>query len=209
MNVFSDEEGTIAVRIARRVIESTIRNENPGDIDVPKSFKDNGGVFTTILKFPSGDLRGCIGYSEPVMPIISAIVRSAKSAATRDIRFQPLRVDELDNVIFSVSLLTKPTRLLYDKAEDLPSLVTVGKHGLIIKKNGSGGLLLPQVPVEQDWNSEVFLNQTCVKAGLPHKTWRTKKVSIFTFTAEVFEETEPHGSVVRAMCKKYLGFIQN
>lgn len=197
MNVFSNEEGEIAVRIARRVIESAIHNNNPGKMNIPRSFREYSGVFTTITKYPSGDLRGCIGYSEPVMPIVSAIVRSAKSAATRDTRFHPLHAEELEKVIISVSLLTKPSRILYDEPEELPFLVEVGKHGLIVKKNSRGGLLLPQVPVEQGWDSEVFLNQVCVKAGLPHKSWRSGKVELYTFTAEVFEETEPHGPVVR------------
>ncbi len=197
MKSFSDEEGELAVRIARKVVESAAKKKNPGEIDIPPTFKEFGGVFTTLSKFPSGNLRGCIGFSEPVMPILSAIIRSAQSAALKDTRFRPVHVDELDTITISVSLLTKPTRVLYDDQKELPKLIEVGKHGLILKRNGAGGLLLPQVPVEQGWNSEVFLNQVCVKAGLPHKTWKTKKVDIFTFTAEVFEETEPHGPIVR------------
>lgn len=197
MYVYSDDEGKLAVEIARRVIEAAIRNENPGDIEIPPAFKDNGGVFTTISRFPDGNLRGCIGYSEPVMPIIRAIIRSAKSAATQDTRFKPVHAEELPKLIISVSILTKPSRLLYDQPTDLPSIVEVGKHGLIVKKDGKAGLLLPQVPVEQGWSSEVFLNQVCVKAGLPYKTWRTNKADLFTFTAEVFEEMEPNGAVIR------------
>lgn len=197
MNVFSDEEGQIAVNIARRVIDSAVRNENPGVIEILTSLKDHGGVFTTISKYPSNNLRSCIGYSEPVMPIISAIIRSAKSAASRDMRFRPVREDELNNIVISVSLLTKPSRLLYDDPSDLPHLVKIGTHGLIIRKGEKAGLLLPQVPIEQGWDSEVFLNQVCVKAGLPYKTWKAGKADLFTFTAEVFEEEEPRGTVVR------------
>ncbi len=197
MYVFSDEEGKIAVRIARRVIEATVMRESPGEIDIPSSFKDNGGVFTTLERYPSGELRGCIGYSEPVLSIVSAIVRSAKSAALRDTRFQPLHEDELGKIIVSVSLLTKPEHILFDDPKELPRLIEIGKHGLIVKNSRTAGLLLPQVPVEQGWNSEVFLNQVCVKAGLQHKSWRTKKVELFTFTAEVFEELMPKGKVVR------------
>ena len=197
MYVFSDEEGEIAVQIARRVIEAAVRKENPGEIDIPASFKDNGGVFTTIERYPSGELRGCIGYSEPILSIVSAIVRSAKSAALKDTRFKPMHEDELGKIIVSVSLLTKPEHILFDDPKELPRLIEIGKHGVIVKNDRAAGLLLPQVPVEQGWNSEVFLNQVCVKAGLPHKIWRTNKVELFTFTAEVFEELMPGGKVVR------------
>lgn len=197
MNVFSDEEGAIAVQIARRVIEAAVLSENPGEIDIPKSFKDNGGVFTTINRYPSGDLRGCIGYSEPILPIVSAIVRTAKSAALKDTRFRPLHEDELKKITVSVSFLTKPEHILYDDPKELPGLVNIGKHGLIVKNERASGLLLPQVPVEQGWDSEVFLNQVCVKAGLPHKIWRSRKVDLYTFTAEVFEELMPNGKIVR------------
>jgi len=197
MHVFSDEEGETAVRIARKTIAKVIHGENPGEMDVPESFRENGGVFTTITRYPSGSLRGCIGYSEPVMPIISAIIRSARSAATKDFRFLPVKPDEIETIIVSVSLLTKPVRVVFDKPEDLPELIEIGKHGLIVKKNHVTGLLLPQVPVEQGWDSKVFLNQVCVKAGMPYKSWKNKKVELYTFTAEVFEETEPNGPVAR------------
>ena len=197
MNVFSAQEGTIAVKAARREIESTVLDEDPGEMDIPESLREPGGVFTTIRRYPTGGLRGCIGYSEPVMPMITAIIRSAKAAAISDFRFSPVRPEELDRIVISVSLLTRPTQLKYDGPDELPRLVKVGKHGLIVQKGGANGLLLPQVPVELGWNSYEFLNQTCVKAGLPPGCWIDKKTNIFVFTAEVFEEMTPKGKVVR------------
>lgn len=197
MHMFSDDEGKLAVEIARRVIEAAVRNEKAGEIEIPQNFKDDGGVFTTITRYPEGELRGCIGYSEPVMPIVSAIIRSARSAATRDLRFRPVKSEELDTLVISVSLLTRPTRLMYSDPRDLPSLIKVGRHGLIAKKDRKAGLLLPQVPVEQGWDAEVFLNQVCVKAGLPYRSWKNGNVELHLFTAEVFEEEEPRGAVVR------------
>lgn len=196
-HVFNDSEGETAVRIARKVITAAVNGENAGEMDIPDSFRDNGGVFTTITRHETGNLRGCIGYSEPILPIISAIIRSSKAAAMSDLRFVPVKQSELDKILISVSLLTKPTRLLFEDPEEIPDLITIGKHGLIVKKGKSAGLLLPQVPVENDWDPVIFLNQTCVKAGIPYKSWRTGKVDILTFTAEVFTETEPNGSIVR------------
>ena len=47
------------------------------------------------------------------------------------------------------------------------------------------GLLLPQVPMEHDWDRETFLGQTCRKAGLPMDAWRNGAI-VEAFTAEVF-----------------------
>ena len=67
-----------------------------------------------------------------------------------------------------------------------PALVEVGRHGLLIRRGGHSGLLLPQVPVEWGWNRETFLDQTCVKAGLPPGTWKRPDASLYWFEAEVF-----------------------
>ena len=47
----------------------------------------------------------------------------------------------------------------------------------------------PQVPVEWGWDRDEFLNQTCVKAGLPPDAWR-RGADIYAFAAEVFGEKE-------------------
>lgn len=197
MKVFSLEEGTLAVQIARKVIEAAIMKEEPGEIDIPDSFREHGGIFTTISTYPAKNLRGCIGYPQPVMPIYKAIVESAVAAATKDHRFPRLVPLELNRIILEVSLLTKPSPIKNTDPTSYPRLVSVGKHGLIVKKKGRSGLLLPQVPVELGWNSYEFLNQTCVKAGLPAKTWMDRTTEVLTFTAEVFEEMSPGGTVKR------------
>jgi uncharacterized protein (TIGR00296 family) len=63
--------------------------------------------------------------------------------------------------------------------------VEVGRHGLVICLGARRGLLLPQVPVEYDWDRETFLEQTCRKAGLPLDAWQ-KGATLEAFTAEVF-----------------------
>ena len=88
-------------------------------------------------------------------------------------------------------------KLRISNREDLPRMIEVGKHGLIVQKDKKAGLLLPQVPVELGWNSYEFLNQTCIKAGLPAKSWLEQNTDMFTFTAEVFDEMSPGGKIVR------------
>ena len=68
-----------------------------------------------------------------------------------------------------------------------PEDVVVGKHGLLVQQGGRRGLLLPQVPVEWEWDRETFLAQTCLKAGLAPDAW-TRGAELQVFTAEVFGE---------------------
>jgi uncharacterized protein (TIGR00296 family) len=77
------------------------------------------------------------------------------------------------------------------------NVVKVGTHGLIVEQGRFKGLLLPQVPVEQNWNVEKFLSHTCMKAGLFADAWLDPKTRIFSFTGDVFGEEKPRGKVTR------------
>jgi MEMO1 family protein len=135
------------------------------------------GAFVTLKKH--GELRGCIGYIEPVLPLYDAIIRVAIYAATQDQRFPPVTRAELEELDFEISVLTTPEKI------DSPARVEVGRHGLVISQGENRGLLLPQVAVENGWNRETFLNQACIKAGLPPDAWK-KGAEIATFEAIVF-----------------------
>ena len=137
------------------------------------------GLFVTLKK--SGALRGCIGFIEPVMPLARGVVEAAIYAAVRDARFEPVSKDELKSLDYEISVLTP--------LEDMPdpNLVKVGRDGLVIEMNGRKGLLLPQVPVENHWDRETFLEQTCLTAGLPPDAWK-KGAKLRSFEALVFHE---------------------
>ena len=195
--MFSDDEGEAAVRIARAVVEAHVRRESAPDFLAPDAFDRNGGVFVTLTTYPDDDLRGCIGYPEPAAPLIQALTDSAKSAASRDPRFPPVARDELDRIRVEVSLLTPPEEMRADAPPDLSGEVSVGEDGLIVERNGTRGLLLPQVPVEWGWGAEEFLCQTCMKAGLGPDAWLMPGTKVFRFRAEVFSETKPRGDIVR------------
>lgn len=135
------------------------------------------GAFVTLKK--GGELRGCIGYIEPMFPLYETVIRVAIYAATEDQRFPPVTREELGDLEYEISVLTTPERI------DSPSRVEIGRHGLIISQAGHRGLLLPQVAVENGWNRETFLSQACVKAGLPQDAWK-KGAEISTFEAIVF-----------------------
>jgi AmmeMemoRadiSam system protein A len=128
-----------------------------------------------------GELRGCIGYIEPVLPLGQAVIRTAIYAATEDPRFPPVTPAELEDLRVEISVLT-PAREIAD-----PRLVQVGTHGLIVEKDGAKGVLLPQVPREFGWSREEFLDQVCLKAGLPRDAWK-RGARLSVFEAIVFHE---------------------
>jgi AmmeMemoRadiSam system protein B/AmmeMemoRadiSam system protein A len=135
------------------------------------------GVFVTLKKH--GQLRGCIGFIEPFLPLHQAVMQASVYAACRDSRFLPVNPGELDDLKVEISVLSPLTKI------DNPNRVTVGRHGLVIDKDNKRGLLLPQVAVENNWNRETFLEQVCRKAGLPANAWRSG-ADLFVFEAIVF-----------------------
>jgi uncharacterized protein (TIGR00296 family) len=195
--MFSDEDGIYAVKKARETIEKRLSNRKADISDAKGPFLKNCGVFVTLNTYPAHKLRGCIGYPEPVQPLINSLVDSAISAATRDPRFSPVKAGELSKIVMEVSLLTPPEKIKAKKVTEILEEVVVGRDGLIIEKSPFRGLLLPQVPVEHNWETEEFLEHTCMKAGLPVDTWLEKGTNIYKFRAEIFSEVEPGGKIVR------------
>jgi AmmeMemoRadiSam system protein A len=136
------------------------------------------GAFTSL--YLQGELRGCVGYVLATCPVYRAVAETARAAAFEDTRFYPVTPEEEPDLHVELSILSPPHTI---SAED----VEVGRHGLLISLHGSRGLLLPQVPVEHNWDRKTFLEQTCRKAGLPLDAWQ-KGATIEAFTAEVFGE---------------------
>jgi len=193
--MFTLEDGSAAVRYARAVIERGLGRK---DVRIPHrrdSFDVPSGVFVTLNTHPGKDLRGCIGYSEPVLPLGDAIEEVAIASATRDPRFPKVRLEEMGRICIDVTLLTPPERIPYKDVQELVSMVKIGRDGLIARKGQRSGLLLPQVPVEYGWGAEEFLSHTCMKAGLHPDEWRRGEVDFWRFSGSVFGEVEPGGDV--------------
>ena len=180
------EEGRLAVRLARQALigytEKKVIIEPQG---LPSVFEEKQGVFVTLHE--DGDLRGCIGYPQPIMPLGKAIVDSAINACSRDPRFPCVRPGELKRIELEVTILTKPDPYTAPK-KTLPDLVQVGRDGLIVSKGPLSGLLLPQVALECGFDSLEFLSQTCVKAGLPPDAWLDEDTEVQHFQAQIFAE---------------------
>ncbi len=185
MNLLSEDEGRRALRLARGTLDHVIGNQAKPEMVLTPVFSEKRGVFVTLTI--EGDLRGCIGFPYPVMPLGDAIAEAATAAALQDPRFLPVKKRELATIRLEVTVLTVP--VVMDGAPmDRPAKVIVGKHGLIIKGRGRSGLLLPQVATEYGWNATEFLDHTCIKAGFPGRCWDTQGVEVLTFEGQIFTE---------------------
>jgi uncharacterized protein (TIGR00296 family) len=192
------DEGKFLVELARNAVKEylTTGKHLKAPQNTPKLF-EQCGVFVTINKVKQGEkqLRGCIGYPYPTLPLVEAVIESAVDAATQDPRFYPLSLNELSDVVFEVSVLTPPEAITVKKPDEYVTKIKVGEDGLIVEKGVFKGLLLPQVPVEWEWDEEEFLCQCCIKAGLPPDSWLTKGTKIYKFQAIIFEEEKPQGKI--------------
>lgn len=188
------EDGTKAVQFARHIIHDHLQQKKPSSSELGGSFHEKQGAFVTLHTFPDHDLRGCIGIPLPVMSLQDAIIQSAQSV-TKDPRFPPLTENELDAIIVEVSVLTKPKRIIVQEPRDYPTHITIGQDGLLVEQGFRTGLLLPQVPVEQAWDTEQYLAYACIKAGLPPDAWFDKSTKISKFQGQIFTEITPHGTI--------------
>jgi MEMO1 family protein len=177
------EEKCTLMSIARTTVECVVKGDKVPKFDAQsKDLLENRGAFVTLHKH--GDLRGCIGYIVGIKPLYLTVREVAESAALRDPRFDPVRPSELKDLQYEISALSVP-RLITDVNE-----ITVGVHGIIIRKGYHQGLLLPQVATEYGWDRATFLRQTCRKAGLPPEAWKDPDTEIEIFSAEVFGEKD-------------------
>ncbi len=173
------------LKLARDTVEEYVRSgqslkPEAAGIDLTPGVETPSGVFVSL--HCKGKLRGCIGYIEGVRPLYLAVMENAVSAAARDPRFSPVKENELENIDIEISVMTPL------EAIDDPRQVEVGRHGVVIEKGASRGVLLPQVAVEQGWDREQFLEGVCRKAGLARDAWKESTLRIFG--AQVFGEKE-------------------
>ncbi len=197
---YTDEEGTLAVQIAREALEAFVERRAMRSFVVPPRFEEKAGSFVTLshhgVEDPYEKLRACIGYPEPFFPLLKAIIKSAEGAA-EDPRFPAVRADELSNILVEVSLLTPPEPIDVKKQRDLPKHIELGVDGIVVAQGPNRGLFLPQVATEHHMDAETYLSECCMKAGLMPDAWLEDSTRVKKFQSEIFEEVEPRGAVVR------------
>lgn len=177
--LLTGEQQQLLLRLARESIYTALTERRmPTPPEVDEGLRQPLGVFVTLTR--DGNLRGCIGFPEPVYPLCEAVMQGGVAAALQDPRFPPVTLSELEHLSIEISVLSPLSPIV-------PDAVVVGTHGLVIEKGSARGLLLPQVPVEWGWDRTAYLTNLCRKAGLPIDAWRSG-AKLFGFTAEVFAE---------------------
>jgi MEMO1 family protein len=176
----SSQQQESLLSLARSAIADHLSG-GPGPTAAPTdpALQRRSGAFVTLKQ--NGELRGCIGHMRADQPLDQAVREMAVAAAFSDPRFPALTLKELDKTRLEISVLS-PLRRITDTAE-----IQVGTHGLMLHQGGAQGVLLPQVPVEEGWNRDQYLENLCSKAGLFPGCWR-QGAALYTFTAEVFGE---------------------
>ena len=194
----SDDDGQILVKMARNAVTEYLQNNTRiNNKEFNSRFNIDSGIFVTITK--ENSLRGCIGYPLPIKKLSNAVIDSAIAAATEDPRFSPINPNELNNLIFEITVLTPPIEINVEKYEDYLSIIKVGRDGLIVENKQCSGLLLPQVPKEYGWDIEEFLAHTSEKAGLEKNAWKDQDTKGSRFEGIIFKEESPNGKIVRGI----------
>jgi AmmeMemoRadiSam system protein A len=188
--IISPEEQKLLLAEARESIAAKLEGRRPVYARPPElaGAVKNG---SSVLVKPCGafvtlhmgkKLRGCIGRMTAGAPLEETVQLMALEAAFGDPRFSPLQPGEFESCHIEISVLSP-----MERCAD-PGSVKVGVHGLYLVRGGRAGVLLPQVPVEQGWDLDEYLDYICVKAGLPAGSYQAPDAELYTFTAIVFCE---------------------
>jgi hypothetical protein len=187
------------VSIARKTIEDFFKTGKL-KIKLDKKFQDKRGVFVTIHSYPDNELRGCVGFTTPEYSLYEAVQKASIEAAFHDNRFLPLTEDELDKVVFEVSILSLP-EVLNGTPDKRIEKIEKDKDGLIIEYGIRKGLFLPQV-WEDIQDKKQFLEALCWKAGLTPDYVFDKNTKLYKFNVKAFKEVEPKGKIIEIGFKK-------
>ena len=193
-------EGIMLVQEARRAASAHISGMPKKFLLDAKKFLPTRGIFVTISKYPSHELRGCIGFIDSPLPLFQSVVEASIAASSQDSRFEPIGAGELESCVFEVSVLTPPKPLRGSLEQKIKS-IKIGRDGLILQYGSACALLLPQVAVEWNFSQKEFLEALCEKAGLPRDMYKSASAKIYSFQAQIFCESSPNGKIE---CKKLI-----
>ena len=147
------------VKLAKETVEQYVRTKKiiSPPADLTPEMNEKAGVFVSIKK--KGQLRGCIGtFTHTTDNTACEIIQNAVSAATQDPRFPPVNSKELNELEYSVDVLTEPEKISGKKDLD-PK-----KYGVIVKSGERRGLLLPDLEGVNTVDEQVSI--ASMKAGI-------------------------------------------
>jgi AmmeMemoRadiSam system protein A len=170
------------LELARFSLTARVRDQRrytpPEDL-LTDGLRQTAGAFVTLHK--AGALRGCIGEIMPQRALYEAVLDHAVHAGLHDPRFPAVTGEELERLRFEISALTPPQEI------EGPAGIQIGRHGVVLEKQGRSAVFLPQVAPEQGWDVEQTLTHLALKAGLRPDAWRAD-AAFRVFEAIVFGE---------------------
>ena len=184
----TERERKLLLKLARESIEDTILGNQLkalASYNFPVRLFEKGATFVTITQM--GNLRGCIGAIEPVLPIVEDVRHHAISAASSDYRFHPVQVDELVHIRIEISRIFPIEVIIYDSPEELTRIIRPFVDGIILSDGVRRATFLPQV-----WQKlpevDEFLSSLCLKLGAQADLWRRKRIEVYRYEVEKFVE---------------------
>jgi AmmeMemoRadiSam system protein B/AmmeMemoRadiSam system protein A len=175
---FNKESRELLLKIARNSLLAAVNDQPlPHSGELSDLYSDHRGCFVTLTK--NKQLRGCIGYIEPVKPLYQAIIVNARNAALYDHRFTPVRKDEVDALSIEISILTRPVPLAFKTPDELLRLLRPGIDGVILTNGSHQSTFLPQV-WEQLPDKIQFLEHLSIKGSMPKDGWKTSTVKVYS-----------------------------
>lgn len=182
-DLITDEESQILLGIARDTLETYTQTKSRPDIteyNLTPKLKEKSGAFVTLKK--DGRLRGCIGHIQPRTSLWHAVMENTVNSASSDMRFTPVKEEELEDIDIEISVLSPLKRI------NGPEDFHVGEEGILIRLGGYQAVFLPHVATEQGWDRNETLRNLCNKAGLPWHAWWNENMEFYVFTATVIHE---------------------
>jgi uncharacterized protein len=193
----SEIYGEKLVKLARKAVEKYLVESVVINDDNSYGLSQKAGVFVTLNYLSNNKeyLRGCVGFPVAEKTLYQSVIEAAVAAATQDPRFEPINKEDIENIIFEVSVLSPPEKIEVQNPKDYKNHIKIGRDGLILKCKYGSGLLLPQVPVELNWDIDEYLANICYKAGAPPDAWLMPESQLFKFGAIIYKEIKPNGNV--------------
>ncbi|WP_407313431.1 AmmeMemoRadiSam system protein A [Desulfosporosinus sp. SB140] len=145
---------------ARQCLQAHLQHKKlgPGDFSKTSEFFERRGCFVTLKQH--GELRGCIGTTEPWQTNLALeIQHNAIAAGTEDPRFWPVEIEDLETLCFTVDVLGELEKI------SGPEELDPWRYGVVVRKGGRSGLLLPHLEGVDTVSEQISIAKQ--KAGIP------------------------------------------
>jgi len=179
------EQETLLGLAREALLESVHTGRQPrvDESGLTPALREPRGCFVTLTHH--GELRGCIGNTQPRDPLFRAVMNNACGAAFRDTRFSSVRGPEIPELEIEISGLTEPAPLAFASAEDLLRKLRPHVDGVVLKVEDRTGTFLPQV-WEKISSPRDFMDKLARKARLPKSAWSGRGAVVSTYQVESF-----------------------